>query len=307
MKNLCGIIIPAVTPFDWDGTLRLDMLKNNYRLWNKTAVQGCMALGSNGEFRSLSDDEAFEVIRSASETIADDKTFIAGISRESLYQTIQFLKRIEAADLKIDYISVLTPHYFKKLMTDEALIRYYTAIADVSRYPVLLYCAPGFANGVCFSADALKVLADHPNIAGIKDTSKNMMNEYMNAVGGRDDFEVLSGSLETIMTCLERGGKGGIVSAANYFPNACGHFYQLVMQEGLAAAKPYYERLKKISAETGGRAGVAGVKAAMNLMGYQGGIPRIPVLPCNGEIVNEISGEIDRNQEFVKEDYILEK
>ena len=71
MRPLEGIIIPAVTPFDENGDLRLDYLKHNYELWNTTCVQGYMALGSNGEFRSLDDDEAFSVLKTASEATAE--------------------------------------------------------------------------------------------------------------------------------------------------------------------------------------------------------------------------------------------
>ena len=95
------------------------------------------------------------------------------MGRESLYQTLKFIDRVQAADLPIDYLSVLTPHYFKSLMTDAALIEYFTRVADFSRIPILLYCAPSFANEVTISADVVRVLADHPNIHGIKDTSKN--------------------------------------------------------------------------------------------------------------------------------------
>ena len=303
MKNLNGIIIPAVTPFDESGALRLDMLKDNFARWNTTGAQGIMVLGSNGEFRSLSDDEAFTVIKTASETISKEKTLIAGIGRESLYHTLAFLNRIQKEGLTIDYVSVLTPHYFKSLMTDDALVEYYAAVADASKYPVLLYCAPSFANNVCISREALKRLADHPNIAGIKDTSKDMMNTYMDAVGGRADFEVLSGSLGTIMTCLERGGKGGVVSAANYFPNACAKLCELAKEKGLKAAREYHKQLESLSALTGARASVAGVKATMNLMGYSAGVPRKPVQPCTKELTAEFEQAIKDHIELIESDY----
>ena len=63
MRNLSGIVIPTVTPFDENGEISFAMLKYNYDVWNKTHVNGFMCLGSNGEFRMLSDDEAFDVIR----------------------------------------------------------------------------------------------------------------------------------------------------------------------------------------------------------------------------------------------------
>lgn len=277
MKKLEGIIIPAVTPFEEDGAVGYGMLKENYKKWNETGISGYMCLGSNGEFRSLSDEEAFQVIKTVSAARAKDKALIAGVGRESLHQTLAFIERLHRDGTDIDYISILPPHYFKKLMTDDALADYYEAIADFSRYPVLLYCAPTYANGLCLSVPLVLRLADHPNISGIKDTSPDMMDTYMDVVGGRDDFEVLAGSLGSILTCLKRGGKGGIVSAANYFPEECAKLVTIFQHEGVNQAQSYHARLKALAAGTGGRAGVAGVKCSMNLRGYCGGIPRLPV------------------------------
>ena len=287
MKELKGIIVPAVTPFDEEGNIRFDWLKENYEKWNETAVGGYMCLGSNGEFRLLSDDESLEVIRAAAEAAAPDKVFIAGVGRESLYETLRFIDRVEALDLPIDYLSVLTPGYFKTLMTDEALIDYYTAIADHAKLPVLLYCAPSFVNDVTISAEALKVLADHPNIYGIKDTSKTMMNAYMDACGGRDDFTIVSGSMSTIMTCMDRGGKGGVVSAANYFPAECAEVVRLYLEEGREAAEKYYKNLQGLIQKTGARGSLAGVKCTMNLVGLKGGYPRKPILPIKPDVEEE--------------------
>ena len=168
--KLSGIIIPAVTPFDKDGGLDFEMMRKNYEQWNETEVRGYMCLGSNGEFKSLNDDEAFQIISHATEYCCKDKTLIAGAGRESLYHTLEFIKRIHEAKLEIDYLSVLTPSYFVKKMTDEALVNYYMKIADYSHYPILLYCAPSYANSVCLSVEAVEALSKHPNIHGIKDT-----------------------------------------------------------------------------------------------------------------------------------------
>lgn len=292
MKKLEGIIIPAVTPFEEDGAVGYGMLKENYRKWNQTGVSGYMCLGSNGEFRSLSDEEAFRVIKTVSEVRARDKVLIAGAGRESLYQTLAFIERLQEDNTDIDYISILPPHYFKKLMTDDALADYYKAVADFSRYPVLLYCAPAYANGLCLSAPLVLRLAAHPNILGLKDTSSDMMDTYMDTVGGRNDFEVLAGSLGSILTCLKRGGKGGIVSAANYFPDECAKLVEVFRHEGMDQAQSYHKRLKALAAETGGMAGIAGVKCSMNLRGYCGGLPRLPVPPVDEAVKASIQKAI---------------
>lgn len=286
-EKLHGIIIPAVTPFDENGEVDLQRMKHNYEKWNETNVKGYMCLGSNGEFRSLSDEEALTVIKAASGYKGNGKTLIVGAGRESLHETLAFIDRLAEEKINADYISVITPCYFAKLMTDQALIAYYTAVADHSPYPVLLYCAPGFVNSVCISVEAAKKLAEHPNIHGIKDTSSNMMEAYMEALAGRDDFAVMAGSLSNFMTCLKKGGYGAVVSAANYFPEKCAHFLELY-EAGDKETGDYYEYLKKLAKETGGRASVAGVKCAMNLAGYQGGFPRLPIMPVDKETESQI-------------------
>lgn len=281
LHRLEGILIPAVTTFGEDGAVNLEMMEFNYRRWNKTGVRGYMCLGSNGEFRSLSDDESFMVIQAAGDFRDKEKTLIAGVGRESLYQTLKFIDRVQEAELELDYISVLTPCYFSKLMTDEALVDYYTKIADFSRYPLLLYCAPGFANSVCLSVEAVQKLSDHPNIHGIKDTSTTMMKDYMGAFGQREDFDILAGSLNNLMACLEGGGRGGVVSAANYFPELCSRIPEIYQESGSRETQEYVEKLKALVRDTGGSKGIAGVKYCMNLAGYQGGVPRLPVQPLS--------------------------
>ena len=192
-EKLTGVIIPTATPFDNDGDLSTEMLERNFARWNATNVRGYMCLGSNGEFRSLSDEESLRVVE-RSVALKADKTLIVGVGRESLRLTLAFLDKVIDLGPGVDYVSVLTPHYFAKLMGDDALVGYYTAVADHSRVPVLLYAAPGFANSVVISPAAVRALADHPNIHGMKDTTPAMMLDYMLSVGGRQDFSVLAGS-----------------------------------------------------------------------------------------------------------------
>ena len=287
-----GIVIPAVTPFDEAEEVSLEMLSVNYEKWNATDVRGFMCLGSNGEFRALDDAESLNVIEASAKLRRPGSTLIVGVGRESLHHTLRFIDRVQELDADIDYLSVLVPHYFAKLMTDAAVIDYYTAIADFAKLPVLLYCAPAFANSVTISAEALRELADHPNIHGIKDTSSNMMNAYMDAVGGRDDFTVMAGSLSNLMTCYERGGEGGVVSAANYFPQECAEIYAAFQAGGLEEAKAVHAQVQALAKATGARGSVAGVKCTMNLLGYAGGKPRRPLQPMSAQLEAEFAAAL---------------
>jgi 4-hydroxy-2-oxoglutarate aldolase len=279
-EKLKGIIVPAVTPFDQDGNILVDHMEENFSRWTATGIRGIMVLGSNGEFKSLTDKESLEIIKYAAR-FRGDKTLIVGAGRESLYQTVRFIEEVSVYNQYIDYISVLTPNYFGKNLTGDDLYDYFAAVANSSSIPILLYNAPTFANGVSIPAKTLAKLADHPNIAGIKDTSKDQLTRYMVYAGGRDDFEIMAGSIGTIMTDLFFGGPGGVVSAANYFPAECAQLTDLFFKGEISAYMDLYKELFMLVEMTGGKSGVASVKATMNLLGFQAGIPRSPVSPLS--------------------------
>ena len=281
-EKLRGIIIPAVTPFDDAGDLRLNWVEHNLQRWSTTAVRGVMVLGTNGEFRSVNDDEARSLVATAAST-RGDKTLIVGVGRESTRLTVDFIDSLAEHADAIDYVSVLPPHYFKGAMTGDVLRDYYTEVADHSPMPVLLYVAPSYANGVLVPPSVVAALADHPNIVGIKDTSTDQLTSYLLAAGGRKDFSVLAGTMNTIMTGLLFGGPGGVVSAANYFPDECARVVQLAFDGAQAEAIDAYTDLQRLIKSTGGRRGIASLKACMNLLGYQAGVPRSPLRPLDDQ------------------------
>lgn len=292
--KLRGTIIPAVVPFDDADGIDVDAFAYNVERWSRTDVAGYMVLGSNGEFRMLDDAESVRVVELAAE-LAGNKTLIVGVGRESLHHTRAFLDLLEPWYRRIDYVSVLTPSYFPKLMDAAALRDYYTTIADHSPVPVLLYIAPGFANGVSIPPALLAELADHPNIHGAKDTSTNLMVDYQLAAGGRDDFALLAGSLNNIMADLSFGGPGGVVSAANYFPGECARLTTMYHDGDHEGAYAYYVRLQRLVKASGAKYGIVGVKACMDAVGLRGGRPRRPVRPLDPETVAEIRRIIERD------------
>ncbi|MDR2479768.1 MAG: dihydrodipicolinate synthase family protein [Treponema sp.] len=277
-ESLSGIFPPVMTPFI-NGKIDYDGLAFNIERMNKTALRGYMPLGSNGEFRSLTGDESIKVIKTIARTKSADKTLMAGTGRESAWATIEFTKK--AADAGADFASVLTPHYYAKKMEDENLIRYFTEVADASPIPVLMYCAPAYAAGVKLSRNAVTELSKHPNIAGMKDTSKEDIDGYVRAVTPGAEFYVLAGTVTKFLTGLMCGAVGGVLSLANYFPELCCELQALFNAGKTAEAEALSARLVTLNEKTTGAYGVAGVKAAMNIMGYRGGEPRVPLLPLN--------------------------
>ena len=290
-EKLTGVFPPVMTPFFPDGRIDYEGLAYNIGKMNRTKLGGYMPLGSNGEFRSLTDEEALEVLRVVIRTKSPDKTVMAGTGRESAYATIEFTRR--AAGEGADFASVLTPYYYANKMNDEALTRFFTEVADASPIPVLMYCAPGFAGGVIISAKAVSELSRHPNIVGMKDTSKEDIAVYVAAGAGAagtsaDEFHVLAGSISKFYYGLKVGAIGGILSIANYLPGLCCEIQELYTAGKKEEAEKLSERLKSITERATGKYSVAGVKGAMNLLGYRGGEPRVPVLPLKPHELEEV-------------------
>lgn len=292
-EKLRGIIIPAVTVFDADDAVDVAAMEHNFGLWGATEVAGYMVLGTNGEFKNLNDDEARQVVEVAARCKAD-KALIVGAGRESTYNTIEFINSLAPWHDQIDYVSLITPHYFPKLMDDAALRDYYTTVADISPVPVMIYVIPAQANGVSMSPSLLAELAAHPNIHGAKDTSGSLMADYMAAAGGRSDFAILAGSLSNIMIALDAGGLGGVVSAANYLPAECARLTDLYFNVSPEAARDYYVVLSQVAKSGGGLRSVTSVKAAMNARGYQAGAPRRPIQPVTAEMDAEVRQALDQ-------------
>ncbi len=283
-EKLRGVFAPVVTPFDGDD-VRYDWLGENLVKLAETELKGYLALGSNGEFMSLTRPEQLEVLKVFVKH-RGSKIVMAGTARESTRETIEFSRR--AADMGVDFVTVLPPHYFAARMTDDALIRYYTEVADNVPVPVLLYNAPKFAASVQISAQAVSELAAHLNIVGMKDSSPAGMNSFLSATRDDDTFHVLTGSADLFFSALAVGAIGGVLSMANYLPDWCCRLYEVFVKGNLQEARQLHYRIFALNKMISGRAGVAGVKAAMDIMGYRGGSPRRPLLPLDEAARNTI-------------------
>ena len=280
LERLSGIFPPMATPFR-DQKLDLDAVVYNIEKMNQTGVRGVMPLGSNGEFRAVDDEETVSLIKTYKKHLAPDKTLIAGAGRDSAYYTVEMVKRV--ADAGADYASIVTPHYFAEKMTDEALCRYYEYVADRSPIPLLLYCVPIYAGGVVISYAAVAHLAQHENIVGMKDTTKEDIAGYIAAGKDGAEFHVLAGTIKKFLGGLKLGAVGGVLSVAVYLPQLCADLFALYQAGKIAEAEALSERLISLSKQLTDTSAVAGVKSAMTLTGYHGGEPRLPLLPLTPE------------------------
>jgi 4-hydroxy-2-oxoglutarate aldolase len=286
--NLDGVFPPIPTPFAADD-VDIPALEGNVEKWMRSGLAGIVALGSNGEAPLLDENESDRVLAAVRAAMPAARLLIAGTGRESTRGTIAASRR--AAELGANAVLVRTPSYFKSRMTAEAFIAHYTAVADQSPVPVLIYNYPA-VTGVNISAAAVHRLAEHPNIAGIKETGSDTAQVADFAAAGSDRFAVLAGSAPTFYPSLCAGARGAILAVACVLPDPCIALLEHVRAGRHAEARELQRRLTPLAKLVTTIHGVPGLKAALDLSGFTGGAPRPPLQRPGKEAVEEIKREL---------------
>lgn len=276
--KLRGIFPPLTTPFSDNGEVDLKRLRKNIERYNQTKLSGYVMNGSTGESVLLGWDEVEKLWTAARDAADSDKVMVAGTGSESTAETIRNTKR--AAALGFQAALVRTPSYYKPFMTFEAETTHFFRVADASPIPVLIYSVPIFTN-YTVEAPLVAKLATHPNIVGIKESSGNVQRMKDIVTATPKGFNAMTGSALTLSEALDAGAAGAILAIACVVPDACVDLYE-------ASRRGETERVEQIKKQAIAPAaalvtkfGIAGLKWAMDRVGYYGGAPRAPLLPVN--------------------------
>jgi 4-hydroxy-2-oxoglutarate aldolase len=284
--KLNGIFAPLTTPFDRNGDIYKTKVRHNVEQWNRTGLAGYAVGGSSGEAALLTFEERVRMWEWVAECAAPDKLLIAGTGRESVRETVSLTNR--AAELGYKAALVLTPHYYRNVLDNAAAqALYFRTVAGQARIPVLIYNLPQ-VTGIDLAAATVAGLSSHPNIAGIKDSAGNVekIAEMVRTV--EPGFAVLTGSAPTLAGALEAGAAGGILAIANPAPYAAIAVWEAFRTRDAAAAADWQARIAHPSTLVTRTYGIAGLKYAMDLNGYYGGAPRLPLVPASPEAKREI-------------------
>jgi dihydrodipicolinate synthase/N-acetylneuraminate lyase len=274
--NLAGVFAPVPTPFDDHDRVDTARLRRALARWITRPLTGFVVLGSNGEAVLMDDFECDQVIVAAREAIPRDRLLIVGTGRESTQAAIRATKR--AAEHGADAVLVRTPGFFKTQMTTDAFVRHYTAVADASPVPVLLYNFTALT-GVNLLPAAVARLATHPNVVGMKESGGDVAQIAELVSGAPARFSVLAGTTTTFYAALCMGAVGGILALGCAVPDACRRLFDLASAGRHAEALALQRELVPLARLLGPVHGVPGLKAALNLLGYDVGLPRPPLTP----------------------------
>jgi 4-hydroxy-2-oxoglutarate aldolase len=287
--KLFGVFPPLTTPFTADGSVAFDRLLENVAKYNRTGVAGYVVIGSTGESVLLSFEEIERIWAIVREAAAPVKILIAGTGVDSTAETIRRTNR--AAELGYHAALVKTPYYYKPQMTADAEVEHYLRVADGAKIPVLVYVVPQFT-GVALEAAAVARIAQHPNVAGIKESSGNVQRVTEIIAAVPKEFQTLVGSAPTFYPSLAVGAVGGVLGVADFLPELCVELYEAAIAGNGQRAAALQHRLLAPGTTIVGKHGVPGVKYAMDQLGYYGGPSRPPFLPLSEAAKKEADGAL---------------
>jgi 4-hydroxy-2-oxoglutarate aldolase len=284
--KLQGIFPPITTPFDHAGNIYVSKVQHNVEKWNLTGLAGYVVMGSTGESVLLTADEKFTMWELVAKHAAPEKLLIAGTGMEGVRETVCLTNR--AAEMGYKAAMVRTPHYYKNLVNNAAAqALYFRAVADQSKIPLIIYNWPQ-ATGVDIPVDAVVALSEHPNIVAIKESSGNLEKVMQMIREVKHGFQVMVGSAPTLWPSLLMGACGAILAYANAAPYSVIAIWEAYRTRDDAAGLDWQNRIGRASALVTTKYGIPGLKYAMDLNGYYGGPPRLPLCVPTPEAKLEI-------------------
>ena len=239
-----GIATALITPF-YKGEIDYSALADLIEAQIDGGIHALLVAGTTGEGATLSYEEHHHVIAFAKEQIRGRVPLLAGCGSNSTSRAVELAKN--ACDAGADALLAVTPYYNKA--SHKGLILHYQAIADEACRPLMLYNVPS-RTGVALGMEEYRILAKHPNIVGVKESSGDLglMEALISECG--DDLDVYAGNDDQLLPALKLGALGGISVYSNLFPKRMSDIYRLYVNENRRLAEeeqrrllPYYKAL----------------------------------------------------------------
>lgn len=285
LSNLRGILLPITTPFSAQ-LVDHSALRANIERWSTTGIGGYVVLGSTGERVHLDEREYLEVIETTRQVVPKSMTFIVGAGQQSVIGTSAEIKK--AAERGADAVLVITPHYYRAAITQNTLVSYYTAVADASPVPVVLYSMPALT-GIKIEPETIARLSEHANIAGVKDSSNDVDGFAATVKLCPREFAVLTGNGTVLLDALRAGATGGILAVGCVVPEICVEVLNAFHRDDQQRASSLQAKLTPLATAVTTRFGIGGLKAALDLAGYRGGAVRAPLQALDDQARAEIA------------------
>ena len=268
-----GSIVALITPMDEQGEVDYDGLERLITFHLSEKTDALLVLGTTGESSTLSSEEEEEILRFTVEKVNGKVPVIAGAGTNATKKTIERVNRF--AELGADQVLVITPYYNKT--SDDGLLAHFTAIADRSPVPIILYNVPS-RTGMTIPIQVLERLAKHPKIIGIKEASGDI--SYVMAVARllNETFVLYSGNDDMILPVLSVGGSGVISVWANIKPKQVHDLVSAFNNGNIENAQAIQLEALPLIHALFSETNPIPVKAAMEILGLPAGPLRLPLV-----------------------------
>ncbi|TCI53372.1 4-hydroxy-tetrahydrodipicolinate synthase [Exiguobacterium sp. SH1S21] len=271
-----GVATALATPFQTDGQLNLTAWEALIEDQIKEGVSGLVVGGTTGEGMTITDEEFETLLTKAIEVAAGRAVIIAGTGSNNTALSITKTKR--AAELGAEMAMVVTPYYNKS--TQAGLIAHFTAIADASPIPLMLYNVPS-RTGVALDPATVGELAEHPQIAALKEASGDISVMAQMMAHLPEGFPVYCGNDDQILPYMAWGAQGVVSVLSNVYPGATVALAEALLAGDLETARTWQIRLLPVIDELFAEVNPIPVKAALNARGFEFGSPRLPLVPMS--------------------------
>jgi 4-hydroxy-tetrahydrodipicolinate synthase len=273
---LKGTVTALVTPFR-NGLVDHESLRKLVEFQVSSGVQGLLVCGCTGEPATLSETEKLEVIQTVLETADRRVSVIAGTGTNATVSTVSFTETV--CRTGVDAVVVITPYYNKP--TAQGQIAHYTAVADASSRPVVIYNVPG-RTGTNMTVETLARLGEHPNIIGVKDAAGSV--ERVTQLRSLSSMVYMSGDDHLSLSQVFMGGDGVVSVTSNVVPSVMNSMIQLGLEGKVGEARELHEKLYPLFRVLFIETNPSPAKKALQLMGIiSSDMPREPLVSIGEE------------------------
>lgn len=274
----CGTAI--ATPFNESG-VNLEEFKRLIEHQIAQSIDAIIVCGTTGESSTMTKEEKISAIECAVKTSNGRVPIIAGTGSNNTTQVIEMSKI--AQNLGVDGLLIVTPYYNKT--TQKGLIAHYTAIAKEVNLPIILYNVPG-RTSVNIAPETCLELSKVDNIVAVKEASGDLSQVAKIAHLCGDNLTIYSGNDDQILPVLSLGGKGVISVLSNIKPKMTHDMVELFLDGKINEAKDLQLKSIPLINALFAEVNPIPVKAALNIIGYNFGTPRLPLIEAS-EVVKQ--------------------
>ncbi len=270
-----GLYVALVTPFTETG-LDEGKLRELVQFHLESGTHGLVPCGTTGENPTFTWDEHFRIIEIVAEVAKGKLDIVPGAGTNSTWKSIENVKR--AKDLGADGAMVIAPYYNKP--TQDGLVAHFEAIANAVDFPLLVYNIPG-RTSVNIQPETFARMMDIPQIQAIKEATGDLGQTIAIRTLCGDRFAIMSGDDALTLPIMSVGGTGVVSVVGNFIPKDMIAMIDAIENNNLEEAQRWNQKLFPLIQSMFYETNPTPVKAAMNLLGWNLGKPRLPMVPMS--------------------------